>query len=155
MNVTIDILDESDSQWLPNPDDCNTWITSALTAAGYTEDCGISLKIVSEVESGALNEDYRGKASATNVLSFPANLPVEIAAQLGYRPLGDIVICPNVLASEAADQGKALTAHWAHLLSHGVLHLLGYEHEIEVEAQKMEALEILILKNNGFKNPYI
>ena len=154
MNVTIDILNDSDSRWLPNPDDCQTWITSALAAASYNEDCGISLKYVSEAESGELNESYRGKSTATNVLSFPADIPEEIASQLGYRPLGDIVICPDILEAEAVVQGKTLIAHWTHLLTHGVLHLLGYEHEEEEEAEQMEALEILILKNNGFENPY-
>lgn len=154
MNVTIDILNESGSRWLPEPDDCKTWITSALAAANYNEDCGVSLKYVSEAESAELNENYRGKASATNVLSFPADLPKEIASQLGYSPLGDIVICPAVLEAQAIAQGKTLLTHWVHLLTHGVLHLLGYEHEEEDEAQKMEALEVLILKNNGFDNPY-
>ena len=154
MNVTIDILNESGSRWLPELADCETWITSALAAASYNEDCGISFKYVTEEESAELNESYRGKASATNVLSFPADLPREIASQLGYSPLGDIVICPAVLETEAIAQGKTLLAHWVHLLTHGALHLLGYDHEKEDEAQKMEALEVLILKNNGFENPY-
>lgn len=154
MNVIIDILDESEDHWLPDTQSCERWIGSALAVACYTEKSAISLKFVDESESKALNSSYRGKDSSTNVLSFPAHLPEEVAAQLEHRPLGDIVICPSVLETEARDQAKQLEAHWAHLLNHGVLHLLGYEHENDEDALRMESLEIASLKQLGFNNPY-
>lgn len=154
MNVIIDILNETENHWLPDTQTCERWVSSALATACYTEKSGISLKFVSDAESKELNSNYRGKDSSTNVLSFPAQLPEAIAAQLDHRPLGDIVICPSVVETEARDQGKILEAHWAHLLNHGVLHLLGYEHENDEDAQHMESLEIASLKLLGFDNPY-
>lgn len=115
----------------------------------------ISLRFVDEAESAALNSQYRGKDSSTNVLSFPAALPETMRRQLESVPLGDIVICPAVVEKEAAAQGKSLEAHWAHMLIHGCLHLLGYGHESSRQASDMESLEIRIMEGLGFDNPYL
>ncbi|MFK7864740.1 MAG: rRNA maturation RNase YbeY [Pseudohongiellaceae bacterium] len=155
MTATVEILNESDSQWLPDLESCESWISSALEQACYTEDIGVSVKFVNESESKELNGNYRGKHAPTNVLSFPADLPREVLTQLEQRPLGDIVICPSVLETEALEQGKTLESHWAHLVTHGTLHLLGYEHDDPKDAELMEAMEITSLESLGYANPYI
>lgn len=155
MTVTVDILNESDGHWLPDSESCERWICSALTQACYTIESVVSVKFVNEAESKSLNSDYRGKHKATNVLSFPADLPKEVLAQLDQPPLGDIVICPRVVETEAIEQNKSLEAHWAHLLTHGTLHLLGFEHEDPADAERMETLEIASLKLLGYANPYL
>ena len=103
-----------------------------------------------EAESRQLNRDYRGKDSPTNVLSFPFEAPPQVASPL----LGDLVICAPVVADEARDQGKPLLAHWAHMVVHGVLHLQGYDHQTDAEAERMEEIECRILQNLHFPNPY-
>lgn len=122
------------------------WVTAALR-----RDAEIALRIVDAEEGRALNRDYRGKDSATNVLTFVydddfpgAELPLA----------GDIVLCAPVVASEAARQGKSVEAHYAHLTVHGVLHLQGYDHETDAEAQRMEALESQIVSRLGYADPY-
>ncbi|MFT4047272.1 MAG: rRNA maturation RNase YbeY [Solimonas sp.] len=104
----------------------------------------LTIRIVDEPESQALNRDYRGKDKPTNVLSFGGDEGV----------LGDLVICAPVVAREAVEQNKTLREHWAHMVVHGCLHLQGHDHELEVDAQKMEAREIRILKSLGFPDPY-
>lgn len=105
-------------------------------------------------ESRRLNAQFRGKDKPTNVLSFPvAELPVSAAGDES-RPLGDLVICPQVLRTEAREQKKSLRAHWAHLVVHGSLHLIGYDHEIDSDADRMERREIAVLRRLGFPNPY-
>ena len=106
--------------------------------------------IVDEAEITALNRAYRGKDGPTNVLSFPSELPVEVGSPL----LGDIIICAPVVARECVLQNKAPEAHWAHLVIHGVLHLLGFDHQTEGEAARMEATEIRLLDELGFSDPY-
>lgn len=105
----------------------------------------ITLRLVDSAESQTLNRDYRGKDKPTNVLSFPMGEP-------DY--LGDIVICAPVVAAEAVEQGKAARAHWAHMVVHGVLHLLGHDHIDDGEAATMEALERKLLARLGFPDPY-
>lgn len=114
----------------------------------------LAIRLVGEPESRTLNHDYRGKDKPTNVLSFPAELPDMVLAELEERPLGDLVICAPVVAREAAEQGKPLNAHYAHLTVHGVLHLLGLDHEDEREAEAMEAIERAILAELGHADPY-
>jgi len=108
------------------------------------------VRIVDEAEITALNRQYRGKDGATNVLSFP----FEAMAGVETGQLGDVVICAPVVAAEAVTQGKSLQAHWAHIVMHGVLHLLGYDHHRDAEAQEMEALETRLLASLGFPDPY-
>jgi len=110
--------------------------------------------MVGRAESRRLNAHFRGRDQATNVLSFPAApLPAD-AAVLPARPLGDLVFCPPVLRAEARAQEKTLRAHWAHLVVHGTLHLLGYDHERPNDARRMERREIAVLRRLGFANPY-
>jgi probable rRNA maturation factor len=154
MNVKVDILNDSSAPWIPENSHCNQWVASALSTANYTNSCSVSLRFVDESESRGLNANFRGIDKPTNVLSFPASLPAEIVQQLGEEFLGDIVICAPVLEAEARQQGKTLAAHWAHLTVHGALHLLGFDHETDAEAQAMEDLEIQALKDLGFTNPY-
>ena len=124
------------------------WIHAALDGRRVAAE--LTVRIVDEKESAALNRRFRHKRHATNVLSFPAELPAGVADAL----LGDLVICAPVVAREAMEQGKAVEAHWAHLTVHGVLHLLGYNHETASQAAEMEPLETAILGALGFPNPY-
>jgi probable rRNA maturation factor len=114
------------------------------------EQVEISVRLVGDAEMTRLNETYRGKKGATNVLSFPADLPPELELPL----LGDIVICAPVVAAEAEQQGKSASAHWAHMIIHGTLHLLGYDHIEEDDANTMEALESAILGQLNYSCPY-
>ncbi|MEJ2535041.1 MAG: rRNA maturation RNase YbeY [Gammaproteobacteria bacterium] len=130
-------------------------VSAALADADRDDDSlSLALRIVDAPESETLNRRYRGKEGPTNVLSFPAHLPESIVSELPERPLGDLVICAPLVASEAAEQGKRLDDHWAHLCVHGVLHLLGHDHEDAEEAAAMEALETTILGELGVPDPY-
>ena len=131
------------------------WVSTALTHLDAAQDCDLSIRMVDLAESQQLNADYRGKDKPTNVLSFPSDLPEEMAAMIGYRPLGDLVICWPVVQAEAAEQQKAVLDHLCHLTVHGVLHLLGYDHETsDTDAEEMEALEVEILEKLAVGNPY-
>ena len=124
---------------------------SALTAAAYAADTvQLSLRIVDREEMRLLNHRFRERDYATNVLSFPADLPADIDVPL----LGDVVICASVVIDEARSQGKDPRAHWDHMLVHGVLHLLGFDHGTDAEAQTMEALERHALAALGWPDPY-
>jgi probable rRNA maturation factor len=114
-------------------------------------DSELTIRLVDEPEARELNRTYRHKDYATNVLSFPAEVPDEL---LDIPLLGDLVICVAVVEREAAEQGKTLDAHWAHLVIHGCLHLLGYDHEEDAEAEEMEALERNLLAELGHPDPY-
>jgi probable rRNA maturation factor len=114
-------------------------------------DAGVVVRVCDEAESRRLNHDYRGRDSATNVLSFP----YEAMPGVGVDHVGDLVICAPVVAREAVEQGKAVDAHWAHMVVHGMLHLQGYDHENDREAAEMEALESAILQGLGFPEPYL
>jgi len=109
-----------------------------------------SLKILDREDMRALNRDYSGKDAATNVLSFPMQLPEQVNIDL----LGDLALCAEVINAEAEQQNKSREAHWAHMIVHGMLHLQGYDHIDEAEAVTMETLEIQILDKLGFENPY-
>lgn len=112
----------------------------------------LAIRIVDETEMTYLNVMYRKKQGPTNVLSFPLSLPDEIASELPL--LGDIVICAEVVNREADQQKKSREAHWAHIIIHGILHLLGYDHQNKHDAKKMETIEIDMLNSLGFANPY-
>ena len=124
------------------------WASAALgpRAAGKE----IAVQVVAPATIRRLNREYRGKDKPTNVLSFPSTVPAGITPQ----PLGDIVICPAVLKREAREQGKSERAHWAHLIVHGTLHLVGYDHEADADAQRMERREVAVLRRLGFSDPY-
>jgi probable rRNA maturation factor len=119
-------------------------------AARGEQGAEITLRIVEEAEMTDLNTRFRRKPYPTNVLSFPFG-----AESLDGPILGDVVVCAPVVAREAAEQGKALDAHWAHLVVHGILHLLGHDHEVEVSAAAMETRERAILAELGFGDPYL
>jgi probable rRNA maturation factor len=132
----------------PSRDFIETCAARALAGA----EGEVSIRIVDAAESSMLNERYRGKAGPTNVLAFPAgDMPAPAAAP---TPLGDIVICAPVVASEAADQDKPLEAHWAHIVIHGCLHLCGYDHDSDADAEQMEGRERALLAELGIADPY-
>jgi probable rRNA maturation factor len=124
------------------------WAGAALgrRAAGKE----IAVQVVTAGRSRKLNNQYRGKDKPTNVLSFPTTAQPGISPQ----PLGDLVICPAVLAREAREQGKSQRAHWAHLVVHGTLHLVGYDHDDDRDARRMERREVAVLRKLGYANPY-
>ena len=138
---------------VPPKQDIESWIAATLAGRTAMEHAEVSVRLVDSEEMAVLNEKYRGKKGPTNVLSFPADpsgLPPEVAALLG-----DIAVCAPVVAREAHAQGKPEVEHWAHLVVHGVLHLLGYDHESAGEAREMEDLEIDILRCFGIADPYV
>ncbi len=126
------------------------WVDAALRGAKRRKTTELSIRIVDTSEGRALNRDYRGKDYATNVLSFEAELPPGLKLPL----IGDLAICAPVVAREAAEQGKRERDHWAHLTVHGVLHLLGYDHIEDADAEVMEALETRVLADLGIADPY-
>jgi len=130
--------------WAPGPATLRRW--ARLAAAGRKGELGI--RVVGSLESRALNARWRGRDRPTNVLSFPA------APDLAGRQIGDIVVCAPVVAREAREQGKALAAHWAHMIVHGTLHLLGFDHERAREAKRMEIRERALLARIGVADPY-
>ena len=146
--ATIDV-DNASGEEAPEPPSIRHWVCAAL--GNFKPDAEISVRIVSAAESAELNLCYRGKEGPTNVLSFPADIPEFVESTL----LGDIVICAAIVRKEANEQHKTLEAHWAHMLVHGTLHLLGYDHIKENEAETMEALETTILGKLNFPPPYL
>ena len=138
--------------WAPARRELAAWASTALGRQAVGREIGVS--VVGPAESRRLNARFRGKDKPTNVLSFPvAELP-EAGASDEPRPLGDLVICPQVLRTEAREQKKSLRAHWAHLVVHGSLHLIGYDHIHDADADRMERREIAVLRRLGFANPY-
>lgn len=140
---------------LPTQADCVEWVNAALLEDWGMGETELTLRIVSKAEIQQLNQDYRGKNTPTNVLSFPFENPpglVDLGEELPY--LGDLVICAAVVLEEAKQQQKPLNAHWAHMIVHGCLHLQGMDHLAEDDADEMEALETEILTGLGFKAPY-
>jgi len=127
-----------------------SWVLSALSSeyAGIT----LTLRLVDVSEITVLNHTYRKQNKATNVLAFPSTLPDEIMKLHPF--LGDVIICPEVLEEESILQNVSLKAHWAHIVIHGILHLLGHDHLEDKETAIMQALEIKLLKALGFDNPY-
>ena len=148
MTIEIEVQNVSSCASVPPADRFRAWAACALLRQ---TDATLTIRIVDREESRHLNESYRGKQGPTNVLSFPADLPAEV----GIALLGDVIVCAPLVIEEAARQGKRETAHWAHLTIHGVLHLLGYDHQGELEAGEMEKLEISLLGSMGFPDPYI
>ena len=134
---------------LPTEEQIVMWATAAVQPEG--DEVEMTVRIVDEAESHELNLTYRGKDRPTNVLSFPFECPDEVELPL----LGDLVICRQVVEREAAEQEKPLMAHWAHMVVHGSLHLLGYDHIEDDEAEEMESLETQIMQGLGFDDPYL
>lgn len=179
LHIDIQIADElADSVEEPPPRaQLQRWAEAAWQGDAHSE-VEVALRIVSAEESRQLNRDYRGKDKSTNVLSFPMQMdecrlpadlssddftPTEFADAHSKEPyvsdahwqmLGDLAICAQVVAEEAQQQHKSLQAHWAHMLVHGMLHLQGYDHIEDDEAQRMEQLETRIMQQLGFSDPY-
>lgn len=148
MTLEVDVQIACDEDDLPCRADIRTWARAAV--GNLRENAELAIRIVDEAESARLNSSYRNKDGATNVLSFPVDPPAGVDIPL----LGDIVICARVVRREANEQSKSVSSHWAHMVVHGALHLLGFNHEQEREAQEMEAMETRILARIGFDNPY-
>ena len=155
MMLTVEIDNDCPEQWTPDQKFCESCLGNARAIAQMPEPLTVSLRFVSRSESKNLNSTYRKKQIPTNVLSFPADLPAELLENLDSEPIGDIVVCPEVVMAEADRQHKPLQNHWSHMLIHGFFHLLGYDHKSEADAEKMEALEIKCLKKLGISNPYL
>ncbi|CAH9014344.1 rRNA maturation RNase YbeY [Candidatus Nitrosacidococcus sp. I8] len=150
MKVTIHVQYAiSNAKNFPSKPDFKLWVNTTLV--GYPKDTQITIRIVDSQEMEDLNWRYRGKKGTTNILSFPIGNDSTTSHKI---PLGDLIICAPVVAREALDQNKDEKSHWAHLTIHGVLHLLGFDHQYENEAQYMEAKEIDILKQLGYPHPY-
>lgn len=154
MKPEIDIQRITEDSSLPADDTLKEWVTAALRQAGVLDDVELTLRLVDTEEIRQLNHEYRDRDYATNVLSFPAELPEDVQSLLPIRLLGDVVICGQIVQREATEQDKPLVAHWAHMVIHGCLHLLGYDHIEPADAERMEALEIEVLQGLGFANPY-
>ena len=147
MTIELDIQNATVFEPVPGREQFSLWVESALHGRG---NCELTLRLVDKDESRELNSRYRGKDKPTNVLSFPADLPEGVNIPL----LGDIVICAPLVEEEAVEQHKLPAAHWAHLVIHGVLHLLGHDHQDEKDAMEMEIVEIELLASLGIGNPY-
>ena len=148
MIIDLQIACEQESG-LPTAEQIEQWATAAIQP--QSDEVEMTVRIVDEAESHELNLNYRGKDRPTNVLSFPFECPDEVELPL----LGDLVICRQVVEREAQEQEKPLMAHWAHMVVHGSLHLLGYDHIEDDEAEEMESLETQIMTGLGFADPYL
>lgn len=150
MSIELDLqIAVKEETGLPSFEDILLWLTSAVDK--FQSQAEVTVRIVDDSESHQLNLEYRGKDKPTNVLSFPFEAPMGIEMDL----LGDLVICKQVVEQEAKEQSKPLMAHWAHMVVHGSLHLLGYDHIEDEEAEEMESLETEIMQSMGFDDPYL
>jgi len=155
MAVVVDVQFACDDADVPEESDIHSWIATAIEQSGRSpgENVEVAVRVVDADEIRTLNRLYRDQDKATNVLSFPAadidGLPADAS-----RLLGDVVVCAPVVTDEASEQGKTLQNHWAHMLVHGTLHLLGFDHENDVEATAMESLETRILASKSVTDPY-
>lgn len=149
MKNVVDIQNACDAQELPTDDLFQQWVDTTL-ASVTEQEFELTIRLVNITESQQLNKQYRQKDKPTNVLSFPFEVPEGIELNL----LGDLVICSSVVENEAKTQNKALFDHWAHMVIHGCLHLLGYDHINDTDANEMETLEIQILAKLFIANPY-
>ncbi|NOH33739.1 rRNA maturation RNase YbeY [Vibrio chagasii] len=150
MSIELDLqLAVENEQGLPTEQDIQLWLDKTIPQ--FQKSAELTIRIVDTEESHQLNYEYRGKDKPTNVLSFPFEAPPGIELDL----LGDLIICRQVVEKEAEEQNKPLLAHWAHMVVHGSLHLLGYDHIEDDEAEEMESLETEIMQAMGFEDPYI
>jgi len=147
VSITVDFQNDNGLLDIPSSKHFSKWIRASMR--GPFDNLEQTIRVVDEAESQSLNLKYRGKDAPTNILSFPAEIP-----HIDYQCLGDLVICAPLVAIEAREQDKELCAHWAHLIVHGMLHLQGFDHQTDDEADKMEALEVEILSTLGYLNPY-
>jgi len=148
MAIVVELQLASESDEIPPGSRFQRWAEAALE--DRRDDAELVVRVVDEAESRQLNRDYRGMDKPTNVLSFPFDAPPGVELDL----IGDLVICAPVVQREAQEQGKTAEAHWAHMTVHGVLHLLGYDHIEDDQADEMEALERTILAGLNYPDPY-
>jgi probable rRNA maturation factor len=148
--LLVDVQRASEHPGVPDDDSLCRWAGAAASGAALSGDAQLSVRLVDLAEGVALNAAYRGKAGPTNVLSFAFDAPEHTQPPL----LGDVVLCAPVVAREAAEQGKPLAAHYAHLVVHGVLHLLGHGHDAAADAARMEGIEREVLRGLGHADPY-
>ncbi|MCL1138346.1 rRNA maturation RNase YbeY [Shewanella pneumatophori] len=146
--IDLDVQIAVEGFTLPSAAELELWVKTAIRDT--MSEAELTIRIVDVEESQSLNSTYRGKDKPTNVLSFPFEAPPGIELPL----LGDLVICAAVVEQEAIDQNKPLIAHWAHMVVHGCLHLLGYDHIEDLEAEEMESLETQLIESLGYNNPY-
>jgi probable rRNA maturation factor len=153
MTTQVDVQLAADDEFIPTAEDIANWVNRAIDAAGNASNIEVSVRVVGAGEMQQLNSEFRDQDKPTNVLSFPAG---DLAGlpDAAERPIGDIVVCAAVVADEAERQGKTESDHWAHMIVHGTLHLLGFDHENDSDAAKMESLEIRIMTDHGVANPY-
>ncbi len=158
MDVCVDLQIACRVDSVPQQAEVRSWLEQAYQVGSQSDStrCDVSVRIVDEDESRQLNNQYRQQDKPTNVLAFPAGSADEIGAlpEDAARSLGDLVICGPLVEQEARDQGKSPAGHWGHLLIHGMLHLLGYDHETSSQAAEMETMEKKILAARGFEDPY-
>ena len=147
MSIIVDLQNDDALLDIPSSKHFSRWIQAALREP--FDNLEQTIRVIAETESQSLNLQYRGKDAPTNILSFPAEIPY-----IDYQCLGDLVVCSPIVTREACEQDKELDAHWAHLIVHGMLHLQGFDHQTDDEADKMEALEVEILSTLGYINPY-
>lgn len=156
--VQVDVqmaIDHAAQQRVPDVEAIQMWAEAAIKQAGIGQsEKQITVRIVDVDEITQLNVQYRQKTGATNVLSFPFEWPPEVPEEERDASLGDLVICAAVVEEEAVKQNKSPEAHWAHMIVHGTLHLLGYDHITDDEAQQMEREEIIVLNSFGYADPY-
>lgn len=145
----IDVQYACAGEGLPTPEQFRRWALEVLADRGR-DDGELVIRLVDTDEGSELNRTYRGKSGPTNVLSFPFEAPPGVPME----HLGDLVVCVPVVQREAAEQGKPVEAHFAHMVVHGTLHLLGMDHQNDTEAEAMEELEIAIMSRLGYPNPY-
>jgi probable rRNA maturation factor len=153
MMVELEVQRATNSVTTPDDKQFRLWVEHAVAQTEH--DQTLTIRIVDEEEGRRFNREYRSKDYATNVLSFPMELPEGLPAEIEQSQMGDLLICAPVVEREAIDQGKPEINHWAHLTIHGVLHLLGYDHEQPDEALVMEALEKDILARLEIPDPYL
>lgn len=149
--VAVIVQDVSSRPGVPPPEQLAGWVRSALNGGLRGE---VTLRIVDEAESAELNARYRRRPGPTNVLAFAGGAGGVPAAGGERLPAGDLIVCAAVVARESEAQGKPPAAHWAHIVMHGALHLVGYDHETPAEAERMEARERELLAAFGFPDPY-
>ena len=153
MKVQVDVSYATEDDSIPEAGRIADWVERTVAAVCDTGDFEVSVRVVDAEEIRALNKEYRDKDKPTNVLSFPAG-QVDGLPAAEPQSLGDVVVCAGVVRDEAAAQRKADADHWAHMLVHGTLHLLGFDHETDADALEMEALEVSILATRGLADPY-
>lgn len=154
MTVHVDVQFATDDEFSLSSDDIISWVHRSLESSNHGGDGEVSVRVVGAAEMQAINSEFRGQDKPTNVLSFSAGAIQGLPVDSGL-PLGDLVICASIVNQEAEQQGKSRQDHWGHIIIHGCLHLLGFDHEQDDDAALMEGMEIEILSAYGITNPYV